>query len=88
MRLGAGAVLIPAVNTTAWEQGLSCRVALFRDWGWNDEEGTEVSDVRLAQVIKAEGVTLRSGMGKVVAFTIGKVISHFSIGNSPIMQVS
>jgi hypothetical protein len=73
MRPGCGAVLVPAVSTTAWEQGLGCRVALFRDWGWNDEDGKPVNDVRLAQVIKAEGVALPDGRGKIVGFSIGEV---------------
>ncbi|TVY58819.1 hypothetical protein LSUE1_G010123, partial [Lachnellula suecica] len=69
MRPGCGAVLVPAVSTTAWEQGLGCRIALFRDWGWNDEDGKTVDDVRLAQILKAEGV---DGRGVVVGFSIGE----------------
>ncbi|TVY26764.1 hypothetical protein LHYA1_G004405 [Lachnellula hyalina] len=70
MRPGCGAVLVPAVSTTAWEQGLGCRVALFRDWGWNNEDGQAVNNVRLAQVIKAEGTALPDGRQKVVGFFI------------------
>lgn len=73
MRPGAGAVLIPSVNTPAWEQGLGCRVALYRDWGWDDEDGKPISDVRFAQVIKAEGINLPEGRIKPVGFTIGQV---------------
>lgn len=76
MRPGCGAVLVPAVSTTAWEQGLGCRVALFRDWGWNDEDGKAVDDVRLAQVIKTEGIALPEGRAKVVGFSIGEVCVH------------
>jgi len=67
MRPGAGAVLVPAINTTAWEQGLSCRVALFRDWGWNDEDGNAINDVRLAEMVKVEGV---NNTGRTVGFSI------------------
>lgn len=70
MRPGLGAVLIPAVNTPAWEQGLGCRVALFRDWGWDDGDGRCIVDVRLARVIRAEGVTVPEGRGGLVGFTI------------------
>jgi hypothetical protein len=79
MRPGAGAVLVPAINSTAWEQGLGCRVALFRDWGWDDEDGNAVNDVRLAQVIKAEGINVPEGRRKLVGFTISEVryYSHF-----------
>jgi hypothetical protein len=44
MRPSAGAVLVPAINTTAWEQGLGCRIMLFRDWGWDDDEGKQVDE--------------------------------------------
>ncbi|TVY43799.1 DNA repair protein [Lachnellula occidentalis] len=70
MRPGCGAVLVPAVSTTAWEQGLGCRVALFRDWGWNNEDGQAVNTVRLAQIIKAEGTALPDGRQKMVGFFI------------------
>lgn len=73
MRPGCGAVLVPAVSTTAWEQGLGCRVALFRDWGWNNENGQAVNNVRLAQVIKAEGTAVPDGRQKVVGFSIDEV---------------
>ena len=73
MRPGAGAVLTPAINATAWEQGLGCRVALFRDWGWDDEEGNAVNDVRFADVIKAEGMNVPDGRRKLVSFTILEV---------------
>jgi hypothetical protein len=75
MRPGAGAVLDPAIKTTAWEQGLGCRVALFRDWGWEDEEGHPADDVRLAQVIKAEGIAVPEGRARLVGFSIADV-SH------------
>jgi hypothetical protein len=73
MRPGAGPVLVPAINSTAWEQGLGCRVALFRDWGWDDEDGNAVNDVRLAHVIKAEGINVPEGRRKLVGFTISEV---------------
>lgn len=70
MRPGLGAVLIPAVNTPAWEQGLACRVALFRDWGWDGENGTPIDDVRLAKIIRVEGVAVPEGRGKLFGFTV------------------
>ncbi|KAF7857897.1 hypothetical protein EAF04_009255 [Stromatinia cepivora] len=73
MRPGLGAALISAISATAWEQGLGCRVALFRDWGWDDDEGNKVNGVRFAQVIKAEGVILSEGRGKLAAFVIGEL---------------
>jgi hypothetical protein len=73
MRPGAGAILVPTINTPAWEQGLGCRIMLFRDWGWNDDNGNPVNDVRLAQVLKAEGVLVTGGKQRVVGFSIGEV---------------
>ncbi|PBP21038.1 hypothetical protein BUE80_DR008105 [Diplocarpon rosae] len=58
MRAGAGAVLVPAVNAMAWEQGLRCRIEMMRDWGWDDEDGNAVDGVRLVRVVKAEGVAV------------------------------
>ena len=76
MRQGAGAVLIPSVNTTQWEQGLGGRVALYRDWGWDGEDGKAVDDVRFAQVVKAEGVNLPEGRIQPVGLSIGAVCLH------------
>jgi len=70
MRSGIGAILVPSINVTAWEQGLSCRVALFRDWGWDDGDGKPVDDVRLAQVIKVDGVLVPESRPKIFGFTI------------------
>lgn len=73
MRSGLGAALVPAISTTAWEDGISCRVALFRDWGWEDEDGRSVADVRLAQVIRAEGVAVSDSRPRLVGFSICEV---------------
>ncbi|CAG8951989.1 hypothetical protein HYFRA_00000724 [Hymenoscyphus fraxineus] len=72
MRPGIGAILAPAIGITAWEQALGCRVVLFRDWGWNDEDGNAVDGVRLAQILKAEGTALPEGRGWLAGFTIGE----------------
>jgi hypothetical protein len=71
MRPGVGAVLVPAINITAWDQGLATRVVLFRDWGWGEEEG--VDGGRLAMVMKAEGVSLPEGRGWLVGLRIDEV---------------
>ncbi|KAH8804947.1 P-loop containing nucleoside triphosphate hydrolase protein [Xylogone sp. PMI_703] len=73
MRPGAGPALVPAINTTAWEQGLACRVALFRDWGWEvdgNEGNRKVIHARFAEVLKAEGVSMPPNSRRVVAFEI------------------
>ena len=76
MRPGAGAVLVPPINTAAWEQGLGGRISLFRNWGWEHEDGKEIHDVRLAEVVKAEGLALAGGRKRLVGFTIGEVCYH------------
>ncbi|KAI9054748.1 hypothetical protein LZ554_001898 [Drepanopeziza brunnea f. sp. 'monogermtubi'] len=70
MRSGAGAVLAPAITATAWEQGLGCRVEMMRDWGWEDEEGKAIDDVRLVRVLKAEGVVV--ARAKMIGVGIGE----------------
>jgi hypothetical protein len=52
---------------------------LFRDWGWDDDEGKQVNDVRLAQVIKAEGIAVPEGRARLVGFTIGEVCAFSSL---------
>jgi len=48
-------------------------VVLFRDWGWVDEDGKHI-DIRLAEVVKAEGIGANSGQrGRLVGFGIGEV---------------
>jgi hypothetical protein len=86
MRSGAGAVLVPALNMKAWEEGLACRIALFKDFGWEDEEGNEVQDVRFAQALKAEGSIVPEERSKVIAFSI--VESGLSSLALPTMLIS
>lgn len=86
MRSGAGAALVPALNMKAWEEGLAGRIALFKDFGWEDEDGKVVKDVRFAQVLKAEGNLVSEGRSKVVAFSI--VESGLSPVKVPVMPIS
>lgn len=73
MRAGEGTVLLPAIRTTAWEQGLGCRVVLTRDWGCDDVEGNTVTDVRVAEVVKADGTVVPEEKRRLVGFTIDNV---------------
>ena len=66
----------PAITSTAWDAGLSTRIVLFRDWGW---EGRQV---RFARVVKSNGVLLGSNvaMAQLIAFTIESVrILYFCV---------
>ncbi|KAH8597302.1 P-loop containing nucleoside triphosphate hydrolase protein [Bisporella sp. PMI_857] len=87
MRPGRGATLVPTINTPAWEQGLGTRVVLFRDWGWNDDNGDPVTDVRLAEVLKAEGIAPSSP--RIAGFSItSNGITHLSLPTLPKPQAN
>ncbi|KAG5916177.1 hypothetical protein E4U61_003883 [Claviceps capensis] len=62
-----GATLVPAVNTAAWNQGISTRIVIFRDWAWHD--GTMVS-VHLAGVQKLDGKSNNDAIEHVASFCI------------------
>jgi hypothetical protein len=79
MHQGGSATLTPAVNATVWEQGLSTRVALFRDWVWRRNEP---AGVFLAGIQKLDGKPSAEAVDHVSAFEIGPVwvISSFPNG--------
>jgi hypothetical protein len=71
-----GAVLHPAMASTAWDAGISTRVVLFRDWVFQTAEGPSkgefIPGVRFTGVVKAGGISYE-GLGKVTSFTIEEV---------------
>ena len=68
-RAEQGVTLISAVNSGAWDQGVSTRLVLFRDWVWKDSRAISV---RLAGVQKLNGKPV-SLPDNVVAFDIDSV---------------
>lgn len=74
---GAGAILVSAISSTAWDAGLATSITLFRDWGWEGKQ------VRYARVLKADGIGLggKGGFGKVLAFIIESVWPYFAPGS-------
>ena len=77
IRSETGAVLHPAISSTAWDAGIGNRIVLFRDWmfhvtGQPSSQGEYILGVRFAGVVKAKGVTYE-GVGRVTLFTIDKV---------------
>ncbi|OAA40770.1 DNA recombination/repair protein RecA/RadB, ATP-binding domain protein [Beauveria brongniartii RCEF 3172] len=62
-----GAALVPAVNATVWEQGISTRIALFRNWSW---EGRKPHSVFLAGVQQVDGRAMMDVVGNASAFTV------------------
>lgn len=65
-----GATLVPAINTSAWEQGISTRLVLFRDWVW---QGDEAVSAHLVGAQKLNGKASDGAIDTVVAFTISSV---------------
>ncbi|KAM3538139.1 hypothetical protein ARSEF1564_008938 [Beauveria bassiana] len=62
-----GAALVPAVNATVWEQGISTRIALFRNWSW---EGRKPHSVFLAGVQQVDGRVMMDVVDNASAFTV------------------
>ncbi|KAI0158993.1 P-loop containing nucleoside triphosphate hydrolase protein [Pestalotiopsis sp. NC0098] len=62
-----GAALIPAINATAWEQGISTRLVLFRDWSFQKEH---ITGVRCVGIQKLNGKASADSIGPVLAFSV------------------
>lgn len=70
MRSEQRATLIPSINTTVWEQGVSTRLVLFRDWAWH---ANKPSSVFLAGLQKIDGRAVQDAVDHVSAFRIEAV---------------
>lgn len=70
MQAERGAILVPAISANVWEQGIATRVALFRDWVWNEGRA---SGARLAAVQKINGRMTSEALNNVYAFSIESV---------------
>jgi hypothetical protein len=64
MQAEHGATLIPALNASVWEQGISTRIVLFRDWVWHNDS---LLGTRFAGVIKSNGKDNRRLSGNSMA---------------------
>ncbi|KAJ6444573.1 pentatricopeptide repeat protein [Purpureocillium lavendulum] len=62
-----GATLVAAVNATVWEQGVSTRIVLFRDWAWQDKK---LGGVFLAGLQKLDGKPVQGAVEHVSAFKV------------------
>ncbi|KAK3997372.1 P-loop containing nucleoside triphosphate hydrolase protein [Cladorrhinum sp. PSN332] len=67
MQAERGATLVPAINAAAWEQGMSTRLVLFRDWLAEDHESRSLHFVG---VQKMNGKAVEGGVGRVCAFNV------------------
>ena len=80
VRAGARALLAPAITGAEWDNGISTRLVLFRDWmpeqgKSSSTEATRLHKARFAGLLKANGVVLADdgGVGNVVPFTVERV---------------
>lgn len=48
---------------------MTARICIFRDWGWDDEEGYSINNVRLAKVVRAESVPVPENLKRIVGFS-------------------
>jgi hypothetical protein len=80
IRAGSRALLVPAISGAEWDNGISTRMVLFRDWVPGQGKSTSADTARLqrarfAGVLKANGVILANegGVSNVVPFTVERV---------------
>ncbi|KAF4455347.1 hypothetical protein F53441_2310 [Fusarium austroafricanum] len=62
-----GATLTAAVNATVWEQGVSTRLVVFRDWVWQENNLTSVF---LTGLQKLNGKVCQEVVENIVAFKV------------------
>ena len=81
IRGASRALLVPAIAGIEWENGISTRLLLFRDWvpqqakAQDKVEADRLQKTRFAGLVKVNGVALtdESGVGNVVPFAIERV---------------
>jgi hypothetical protein len=75
LQMDGGATLTPSLSANVWEQGISTRLVLFRDWVWKDQDP---STVWFAGVQKLEGKAGPEAIFSTAAFRVESVsTSHF-----------
>ncbi|EFQ30936.1 uncharacterized protein GLRG_06080 [Colletotrichum graminicola M1.001] len=85
MQLERSATLIPSINAGIWEQGMSTRVVLFRDWVWKDGRPSTVS---FAGVQKLNGKAGPDMMQNAAAFRVeatGVVGVHYDTSQPSVL---
>lgn len=70
MQSERGATLTPAINANLWEQGVSTRLVLYRDWDWVKGRARSLY---LAGVQKLDGRSTNDAIELVSGFVIGHV---------------
>ncbi|EAA32757.3 hypothetical protein GE21DRAFT_6581 [Neurospora crassa] len=67
MQVERGATLVPAINASVWEQGVSTRLVLYRNLAFSD---AKVQGLRLVGVQKLNGKTSEAPVDTICAFDI------------------
>lgn len=67
MQFEHGATLTPAINAGTWEQGISTRLVLFRDWAMKSDSE---HNVHFIGIQKLNGKSSPGGIGQVFAFDV------------------
>ncbi|KAF1960816.1 P-loop containing nucleoside triphosphate hydrolase protein [Byssothecium circinans] len=77
IRAASKALLVPAISGSEWDNGISTRLVLFRDWAAGQGNSTtsdpsRLQKARFAGILKANGATLadEGGVGEVVPFVV------------------
>jgi hypothetical protein len=80
IRGASRALLVPAISGMEWENGVSTRLVLFRDWvrqgrGRDSADSDKLRKARFAGLVKANGTALvdEGGVGSVASFIIENV---------------
>lgn len=87
MQAEQGPTLIPAVNATVWEQGVSSRLVLFRDWTW---QSNKPASVFMAGLQKLDGKATNEAVEQVSAFKVDQVSwpfpRHVTVANATTLE--
>lgn len=78
MQSERGATLVAAVNATVWEQGVSTRIVLFKDWMW---QNNKPSSIFLAGIQKLDGKESHDAVEHLAAFKVQSVRSKATPGS-------
>ncbi len=70
IQAGRGATLIPAINANVWDQGISARLVLFRDWIL---EGADSRGLHFVGVQRLNGKASSAWADSIVGFTVEPV---------------
>ena len=70
MQAERGATLIPAINAGVWEQGMSTRLVLFRDWSWGP---SDTRGLHFVAIQKLHGKGTAALIDSVCSFTVNEV---------------